>query len=95
MKSHQEQSDAILNDIKKRLASCSVDEVKELTDLMMKVMENQRRTSESMSKWNRGNGNNVIGNGLENSSREISKETQDENMSILKNFDPTKLVIVN
>ena len=54
MKSHQEQSDAILNDIKKRLASCSVDEVKELTDLMMKVMENQRRTSESMSKWNRG-----------------------------------------
>lgn len=59
LKSHQEKSDAILNDINKRLATCSNEEVKELTELTMKVMESQRRTSESMSKWDKnGNGNN-------------------------------------
>ena len=94
LKSHQEKSDAILNDINKRLATCSNEEVKELTELTMKVMESQRRTSESMSKWDKNN-SGVVGSTLENASREISKETQEENIGILKNFDPTKLVTVN
>ena len=87
LKSHQEQSDAILNDIKKRLASCSVDEVKELTDLMMKVMENQRRTSESMSKWNRGNGNI---NGNNQVSEVVQKDTdkfEKQAVQAFLNFD--------
>ena len=78
------------------MASCSVDEVKELTDLMMKVMDNQRRTSESMSKWNKSsNGNGNFGLNTENTSKEVANKTQEENLSILKEFDPTKLVIVH
>lgn len=91
LKSHQEQSDAILNDIKKRLATCSVDEVKELTDLMMKVMDNQRRTSESMSKWNRGNGQNgIIENGSNNASS-IKEQLEKASNAIVENFDPSKM----
>ena len=96
LKSHQEKSDAILNDINKRLATCSNEEVKELTELTMKVMESQRRTSESMSKWDKsGSGTGNFGVNTENTSKEVANKTQEENLNILKEFDPTKLVTVH
>ena len=90
LKSHQEQSDAILNDIKKRLSSCSVDEVKELTDLMMKVMENQRRTSESMSKWNKSQTTNGTFDTGNNKANSIKEQLQSATNAIV-DFDPSSI----
>jgi len=40
------------------------------------------------------NGSN-FGNTLDNASKEVANETHKENLNILKDFDPTRLVVVN
>ena len=96
LKSHQEKSDAILNDINKRLASCSVEEVKELTDLTMKIMANQRETSKAMASWNKGNTNNTINNNdTANLARDMKDKLENYSKAIVENFDPSTLTKVN
>ena len=86
----------ILDRFTKRVEEQGLDEdelrkIRDLTSLMKESRENVKALSGIMKNTS----GSQIGGGLENPSRELSKETQEENMNILKNFDPTKLVTVN
>ena len=93
LKSHQEKSDAILNDINKRLASCSVEEVKELTDLTMKIMANQRETSKAMASWNKNGNNNINNNQVSEVLQKDTDKFEKQAVQAFLNFDGAEVEI--
>ena len=62
---------------------------------LVALMKLQGENAKSLSTMMKGTNGSNFGNTLENASKEVANETHKENLNILKDFDPTRLVTVN
>ena len=65
------------------------------TSMLIQLMKEQRENVKALSNIMKGTTNSNVGNNIENTSKEVANKTQEENLNILKEFDPTKLVTVH
>ena len=62
---------------------------------LVALMKLQGENAKSLSTMMKGTNGSNFGSTLENASKEVANETHKENLNILKDFDPTRLVVVN
>lgn len=84
---------SLIADIKKEkmIDDDKMRNIAQLLSLMKAQGDNVKVLSGIMKNSNASN----FGNESENTSQKVADKTQEENLGILKNFDPTKLVTVN